>query len=66
MLSVVVNMQESGAYLKDVNILKPGQKNKIFANLLLADLAVTRSFEVVVSDMAAFWCNQVYYEHGSF
>lgn len=41
---------------------KPGQKNKIFANLLLADLAVTRPFEVVVSDMTAFWCNKVYYE----
>ena len=41
---------------------KPGQKNKIFANLLLADLSVTRPFEVVVSDMTAFWCNQTYYE----
>ena len=41
---------------------KPAQKNKIFANLLLADLSVTRPFEVVVFDMTAFWCNQTYYE----
>ena len=41
---------------------KPGQKNKIFANLLLADLSVTRPFQVVVSDMTAFWCKQTYYE----
>ena len=41
---------------------KPGQKNKIYANLLLADLSITRPFEVVVSDMTSFWCNQTYYE----
>lgn len=41
---------------------KPGQKNKIYANLLLADLAVTRPFQIVVSDMTAFWCQGIYYE----
>lgn len=41
---------------------KPGQKNKIYANLLLADLAVNRPYQVVVSDMTAFWCNNTYYE----
>lgn len=56
----VVNIQESGIYPKDVNILK--LVNKIFANLLLADLAVTRPFEVVVLDVTAFWCNQAYYK----
>ncbi len=41
---------------------KPGQKNKIYANLLLADLSVNRPFQVIVSDMTAFWCNSTYYE----
>lgn len=41
---------------------KPGHKNKIYANLLLADLSVDRPFKVIVSDMTAFWCNSVYYE----
>lgn len=41
---------------------KPGQKYKIYPNLLMADMAVNRPFEVVVSDMTAFWCNNVYYE----
>lgn len=41
---------------------KPGQKNKVYANLLLADLSINRPFQVVVSDMTAFWCNQIYYE----
>lgn len=41
---------------------KPGQKNKVFANLLLADLSIQRPYQVVVSDMTAFWCNQTYYE----
>jgi transposase InsO family protein len=47
---------------KRCKYIKPGQKNKIFANLLLADLSVTRPFEVIVSDMTAFWCNKTYYE----
>lgn len=41
---------------------KPGQKYKIYPNLLLADIAVNVPFEVVVSDMTAFWCNNIYYE----
>ena len=41
---------------------KPGQKYKIYPNLLLADIAVNNPFEVVVSDMTAFWCNNTYYE----
>ena len=41
---------------------KPGQKYKIYPNLLLADIAVNKPFEVVVSDMTAFWCNNTYYE----
>lgn len=41
---------------------KLGQKYKIYPNLLLADLAINRPYEVVVSDMTAFWCNKVYYE----
>ena len=41
---------------------QPGEKNKIFPNLLMADLAVNNPYEVVVSDMTAFWCKGVYYE----
>ena len=41
---------------------KPGQKYKIYPNLLMADLAINAPFEVVVSDMTAFWCNKTYYE----
>ena len=41
---------------------KPGQKYKIYPNLLLADMAVNEPFKVVVSDMTAFWCNNTYYE----
>ena len=41
---------------------KPGQKNKIYSNLLMADLSVNRPFQVIVSDMTAFWCNGTYYE----
>lgn len=41
---------------------KLGQKYKIYPNLLLADIAVNKPFEVVVSDMTAFWCNNTYYE----
>lgn len=35
---------------------KLGQKYKIYPNLLLADMAINKPFEVVVSDMTAFWC----------
>lgn len=41
---------------------KPGQKYKIYPNLLLADISVNEPFKVVVSDMTAFWCNNTYYE----
>ena len=34
----------------------------MIANLLLADLSIQRPYQVVVSDMTAFWCNQTYYE----
>lgn len=29
---------------------------------MLADIAVNEPFKVVVSDMTAFWCNNIYYE----
>ena len=35
---------------------------KVYPNLLLADLAITRPMEVVVSDMTAFWANGKYWE----
>lgn len=41
---------------------KPGHKYKIYPNLLLADLAINQPFQVVVSDMTAFWINDTYYE----
>lgn len=41
---------------------KSTDKFKIYPNLLLADLSITRPLQVVVSDMTAFWCNDVYYE----
>lgn len=28
----------------------------------MADLAISRPFQVVVSDMTVFWCNNTYYE----
>ena len=42
---------------------KPGKKYKIYPNLLLADLAINQPYQVVVSDMTAFWVNKDYYEH---
>ena len=41
---------------------KPGRKYKIYPNLLLADLAINHPFQVIVSDMTAFWCRNIYYE----
>ena len=41
---------------------RPGQKYKIYPNLLMADLAINNPYEVIVSDMTAFWCNNIYYE----
>ena len=40
---------------------KPGKKYKIYPNLLLADLAINQPYQVVVSDMTAFWVNKDYY-----
>lgn len=41
---------------------KVGRELKRFPNYILADLNPTRPFDVVVSDMTAFWCNRKYYE----
>lgn len=41
---------------------KATDKFKIYPNLLLADLSITRPLQVVVSDMTAFWCKDIYYE----
>lgn len=41
---------------------KSTDKFKIYPNLLLADLSITRPLQVVVRDMTAFWCNDAYYE----
>lgn len=41
---------------------KPGEKNKIFPNLLMNDMSITGPYQVVVSDMTACWINQTYYE----
>lgn len=41
---------------------KTSDKMKVYPNLLMADLAITRPLQVVVSDMTAFWCQNIYYE----
>ena len=41
---------------------KPGNKFKIYPNLLMEDLDVNKPFQIVVSDMTAFWVNETYYE----
>lgn len=38
------------------------ERYKIYPNLLLCDMAISRPYELVVSDMTAFWCNNDYYE----
>ena len=40
---------------------KPGNKFKIYPNLLMLDLDDNKPFQVVVSDMTAFWVNDTYY-----
>ena len=35
---------------------------KNFPNYILADLSLLRPFQIVVSDMTAFWANKHYYE----
>ena len=37
-------------------------RDYIYPNLLTADLKIDRPMQVVVSDMTAFWCRNVYYE----
>lgn len=41
---------------------KPGQKYKIFHNLLLANITENEQFKLIISNMTAFRCNNVYYE----
>lgn len=41
---------------------KPGDKARIFNNVVLASLNITAPMQVVVSDMTAFWCRGTYYE----
>ena len=43
-------------------MLNQAKKYKIYPNLLLADLAINQPYQVVVSDMTAFWVNKDYYE----
>lgn len=47
---------------KHVRRYKGTNRVKIYPNLLLADLAITRPMEVVVSDMTAFWAGGGYWE----
>lgn len=47
---------------KHVRRYKGTNRVKIYPNLLLADLAITRPMEVVVSDMTAFWAGGRYWE----
>lgn len=41
---------------------KPGDLFKIYPNLLMTGLAITKPLECVVSDMTAFYLDQKYYE----
>lgn len=47
---------------KHVRRYKGTNRVKTYPNLLLADLAITRPMEVVVSDMTAFWAGGRYWE----
>ena len=47
---------------KHAHRYKRTSRAKVYPNLLMADLAITRSMEVVVSDMAAFWAGGRYWE----
>lgn len=47
---------------KHVRRYKGTNRVKIYSNLLLADLAITRPMEVVVSNMTAFWAGGRYWE----
>lgn len=41
---------------------KPGERKRIFPNLVLASLKIDGPLQVVVSDMTAFWANDIYWE----
>ena len=41
---------------------KKKENGYTYTNLLVKDLRIDRPFQVVVSDMTAFWCNNTYYE----
>lgn len=47
---------------KRFKLKKPGEQFKIYANLLSADMNIDGSYQCVVSDMTAFWCQGIYYE----
>jgi len=41
---------------------KPGEKGRIYNNVVLSSLNITAPMQVIVSDMTAFWCKGIYYE----
>lgn len=41
---------------------KSGNSYRVYPNLLTADLKIDGPYQVIVSDMTAFWCNKTYYE----
>ena len=41
---------------------RTSDKWKIYPNLLFADLTITSPYQIIVSDMTAFWVNNIYYE----
>lgn len=47
---------------KKCNYSRPGERFKIFDNIVLASLNINKPMEVIVSDMTAFWANKTYYE----
>ena len=44
---------------KQCKYAKPGRRYKIYPNLLIVDLAINQPYQVVVSDMTAFWVNKI-------
>lgn len=55
-------MQVLGVYLKDLKKYRTSDKWKKYPNLLFADLTITSHYKIIVSDMTAFWVNNIYYE----
>lgn len=47
---------------KHVRRYKGTDRVKTYPNLLMADMAISRPMEVIVSDMTAFWANGKYWE----